>query len=67
LVRLTLKFPNGNGQSVSIPKFTAWKRNTQAFQYMCVYDFSGPGLNIRMIGDVKQPLLILWARSVWCC
>ena len=46
LTRLTLKFLNGNGSAVSIPKFMAWKEHTQAFQYMCAYDFSGPGLNI---------------------
>jgi putative ABC transport system permease protein len=46
LVRLELKFPNGTGQAVSIPKFMAWKQNTQAFEYACAYDFSGPGLNL---------------------
>ena len=46
LVRLGLKFPNGNGYTVSIPKFMAWKENVQAFQSICAYDFSGPGLNI---------------------
>ena len=42
LVRLALKFPNGNGFSASIPKYMAWKQNTQAFEYTCAYDFSGP-------------------------
>src|SRR5438874_2729105 len=46
LVRLALKFPNGNGQTVSVPKFMAWKENTQAFAYACAYDQSGPGLNL---------------------
>jgi putative ABC transport system permease protein len=46
LVRLVLKFPNGSGQAVSIPEFMAWKENTSAFQYVCAYDFSGPGLNL---------------------
>ena len=46
LVRLQLKFRDGFGQSVSIPKFTAWKQHTQAFQAMCAYNFSGPGLNL---------------------
>ncbi len=46
LVRLGLKFPGGVGQSVSIPKFMAWKENTQAFQFICLYDFAGPGLNV---------------------
>jgi predicted permease len=46
LVRLQLKFRDGTGQSVSIPKFMAWRQHTQAFQAMCAYNFSGPGLNL---------------------
>jgi putative ABC transport system permease protein len=46
LVRLALKFPNGTGSAVSIPKFMAWVENTKAFQYICAYNFSGPGLNL---------------------
>jgi predicted permease len=40
------------GQSVSIPKFMAWKRSNQAFQAMALYDFSGPGLNL---GSGERP------------
>ena len=43
LVRLMLKFRDGTGQSVSIPKFVTWKQHTDAFQSMAAYDFSGPG------------------------
>jgi predicted permease len=46
LVRLQLKFRDGFGQSVSIPKFLTWKQHTDAFQAMCASDFSGPGLNL---------------------
>ncbi len=45
-MRLQLKFRDGTGQSVSIPKFMAWKQHTQAFQAMAAYNFSGPGLNL---------------------
>jgi hypothetical protein len=38
LARLTLKFRDGEGQAVSIPKFMAWKEHTQAFQYKCRCD-----------------------------
>ena len=31
LVRLALKSPNGTSESVSIPKFMAWKQHTQPF------------------------------------
>ena len=46
LVRLQIKFRDGFGQSVSIPKFLAWKQHTDAFESMCASDFSGPGLNL---------------------
>ena len=46
LVRLVLKFPQGTGGTVSIPKYMAWKANSQAFEYTCIYDMSGPGLNL---------------------
>lgn len=38
LVRLGPKLPGGVGQSVSVPKFMAWKENTNAFEYVCVFD-----------------------------
>jgi len=38
-------FQNGDGGSVSIPKFMAW-REAQAFQSMAAYDFGGASLNL---------------------
>ncbi|WP_321477628.1 ABC transporter permease [uncultured Paludibaculum sp.] len=46
MVRLNLKFPNGNSPSISIPKYMAWKANTPGLQYICAYNSSGPGLNL---------------------
>ncbi len=37
---------SGGTNSVSIPKFMAWKKANQTFQSMAIYDFSGPGLNL---------------------
>jgi putative ABC transport system permease protein len=54
LVRLVLTYPNGNGQSVSVPKFMSWKQNAPALQYACAYDFSGPGLNLSGGGTPEQ-------------
>src|SRR5215471_4632075 len=54
LVRLMLKFPDGSAQSVSIPKFMAWKQHTQAFQAVCAYNFGGPGLNLSGGGLPEQ-------------
>jgi predicted permease len=50
LVRMVMKFPNGNGQTVSIPKFVAWKANTSSFEAACAYNFAGPGLNLSGTG-----------------
>jgi putative ABC transport system permease protein len=46
LAQLMLTFRDGMGNSVSIPKYIAWKTETQAFDSLCAYDFSGPGLNL---------------------
>ena len=45
IMRVQRKFPNGNGSSVSIPKFMAW-RKSQAFQSMTAYDFGSVSLNL---------------------
>ena len=47
-------FPNGNGSSVSIPKFMAW-RNAQAFQSMAAYDFGSVSMNLGS-GDKPNPV-----------
>ncbi len=46
LVALVRHFPEGNGNSVSIPKFTTWREQTQVFQAVAAYDFAGPGINL---------------------
>jgi hypothetical protein len=38
-------FPNGVGNSSSVPKFNAWKKN-DVFEAMAAYDFAGPGMNV---------------------
>jgi putative ABC transport system permease protein len=45
MVRLGRKFPNGGGNSVSIPKYMAWRQN-DVFSAMTLYDQSGPELNL---------------------
>jgi putative ABC transport system permease protein len=45
IMRVQRKFPNGNGSSVSIPKFMAWRKN-RAFQSMAAYDFGSVSLNL---------------------
>jgi putative ABC transport system permease protein len=46
IVRLARSFPQGEGDSASIPKYMAWRKNNQVFESMTIYDFSGPGLNL---------------------
>src|SRR5580698_6785757 len=42
------------GNSVSIPKFMAWKKANQTFQALALYDFSGPGLNLGLADRPQQ-------------
>lgn len=48
------KFDNGNGQSISIPKFMAWKQ-CQAFQSFAAYDFGSVSMNLGT-GDRPNPV-----------
>jgi putative ABC transport system permease protein len=53
IMRLARKFPNGNGSSVSIPKFEAWRKSA-SFQSMAAYDFGGVSMNLGT-GDRPNP------------
>jgi len=54
IMRIASKFPNGDGTSVSIPKFMAW-RKSQSFQSMAAYDFGSVSLNLGT-GDRPNPV-----------
>jgi len=54
IMRLQRHFPGGDGASVSIPKFMAW-RKSRAFQSMAAYDFGSVGLNLGA-GDRRDPV-----------
>jgi putative ABC transport system permease protein len=54
MMRIQRHFPNGNGSSVSIPKFMAW-RECRAFQSMAAYDFGGVSMNLG-VGDRPDPV-----------
>jgi putative ABC transport system permease protein len=54
LVALQRHFPDGNGNSISVPKFIVWRDQTQTmFQSVAAYDFEGPGINLTG-GDLPQ-------------
>jgi putative ABC transport system permease protein len=53
IMRIERGFKGGVGNSVSIPKFMAWKKANQTFAAMALYDFAGPGLNLGS-GDRPQ-------------
>ncbi len=46
IVELMRKFPNGNGTSISVPKFIVWREQRDVFAASAIYDFAGPGINI---------------------
>lgn len=54
IMRVARKFPNGNGSSVSIPKFMAW-RKSNSFEAMTAYDFGSISLNLGT-GDRPNPV-----------
>jgi putative ABC transport system permease protein len=54
-------FPNGDGQSVSIPKFMAW-RTSHAFQSMAAYDFGSVGMKLGS-GDRPNPVNAMHATA----
>jgi len=46
IMRISRSFPNGRGNSISIPKFMSWKKSNRTFQSFAMYDFSGPALGL---------------------
>ncbi|MGB2591211.1 MAG: ABC transporter permease [Candidatus Acidiferrum sp.] len=54
LVQLELTFPDGNQKAVSVAHFNIWRRQTQAFDAIAAYDFSGPGINLTGNGLPEQ-------------
>jgi putative ABC transport system permease protein len=55
IMRLARKFPDGNGSSVSVPKFEAWKKSA-SFESMAAYDFGGVTMNLGT-GDRPNPAI----------
>ena len=45
LMQLGRSYPEGVGDSTSVPKFNVWKKS-DVFEAMSAYDFAGPGMNI---------------------
>ena len=61
IMRLQRHFPQGHGDSISIPKFMAW-RKAKTFQAVAAYDFSSSILNLGA-GDRPDPLNALHVTS----
>jgi putative ABC transport system permease protein len=47
LVFVQRRFPQGFGNSVSIPKFNVWRQGNKVLDYMTAFDQGGPGINLR--------------------
>jgi putative ABC transport system permease protein len=45
IMRVSRQFPNGNGNSISIPKFMVWRQNN-VFESMALYNFGGVGMTL---------------------
>src|SRR5262245_42931680 len=45
IMKLERSFKGGNGNSISIPKFMAWRQN-DVFEAMAVYDFGALAMNL---------------------
>ncbi len=54
LVRLLRQYPNGSGDSNSIPKYMVWRQN-DVFAAMTLYDFSALSMNLGT-GDRPEPV-----------
>jgi putative ABC transport system permease protein len=46
IVRFFSTYKQGSSPPASVPKFEAWREQTELFQDVAGYDFSGPGLNL---------------------
>src|SRR5579872_2726283 len=57
IMRVRRHFRGGDGESISIPKFMAW-REAKAFQSMAAYDFGGVSMNLGS-GDRPDPVSVL--------
>jgi predicted permease len=53
IVKVHRQFPNGRGDSTSIPKYMVWTHN-QVFAAMALYGQSGPGMNLGSDGRHEQ-------------
>ncbi len=62
IVRIARGFPNGRGNSISIPKFMVWQKSNQTMDALALYDFSGRGLNLGT-GDHPEQVKAIHASS----
>jgi putative ABC transport system permease protein len=62
LVELELTSKEGKSDVTSIPKFNVWREQTQVFDSVAAYDFSGPGINLTG-GDRPEQLKGIHASS----
>ncbi|HEX4770028.1 MAG TPA: ABC transporter permease [Bryobacteraceae bacterium] len=46
IVQFYLTSPQGSGPGASVPKFAMWHEQSDIFDDISAYDFSGPGLNL---------------------
>jgi putative ABC transport system permease protein len=54
IMTLMRSYKNGHGESVSIPKFVAWRQN-DVFDAVAAYNSTGPGMNL-VVQDRPEPV-----------
>lgn len=54
IMNLARSYKNGYGDSVSVPKFVAWRQNN-VFDSMAAYNQTGPGMNL-VVSDRPEPV-----------
>ncbi|HUA63068.1 MAG TPA: ABC transporter permease [Verrucomicrobiae bacterium] len=54
MVRLERQYPNGYGDSNSIPKFMTWHANNHVFSAMALYDFNAPVMTLGTSDPPRQ-------------
>src|SRR5487761_1908780 len=63
IMRVQRHFPQGNGESLSAPKFMAWRKCT-AFQSLAAYDFGSVSMNLGS-GDRSNPVNALHVSAAF--
>ena len=66
ILRVWRKYPRGTGDSVSPPKFMAWRRN-DSFQSIAAYDFGSVGMGFGSGDSLEQAKRCTYRPGISTC